>query len=77
MTPTGQQQSAFSTGKTQVPEKRGADSGAILPRDADLAALIAAWPKLKKADRQFLAGWPALSAAKRKALLAMLDAMKG
>jgi hypothetical protein len=38
--------------------------------------LIAAWPKLKKADRQFLTDWPSLSAAKRKALLAMLAAMK-
>jgi hypothetical protein len=34
------------------------------------------WPKLKQADRQFLADWPSLSAAKRKALLAMLAAMK-
>jgi hypothetical protein len=44
--------------------------------NVDLASLIAAWPKLKKADRQFLAGWPSLSAAKRSALLAMPAAMK-
>jgi hypothetical protein len=48
MTPTGQQQSAFSSGKSQIAPKRGADSGAISTADADLSALIAAWPKLKK-----------------------------
>ena len=63
-------------GKTAVSQEDGSQSGSFFDCDADLAGLIAAWPKLRKADRQFLAGWLLLSTAKRKALVAMLAALK-
>ena len=64
-------QASENARKTEIP----AETSAHCQPDADLARLIAMWPKLKKADRQFLSDWPQLSAAKRKALVAMLAAM--
>ena len=67
---------AVNAEKTAVSQADGSQSGSFFDCDADLARLIAAWPKPNKGDQQFLAGWPSLSAAKRKSLVAMLAALK-
>jgi hypothetical protein len=72
--PDGTRTIAGNAGKTAVSQEDGSQSGST---DTDLARLIAVWPKLKKADRQFLTDWPQLSATKRKAIVALLAALLG
>ena len=64
MPPQGAELAGDSTGKTGVPVESGAESGALgarkppsdpdrmKPIDADLAAVIDAWPKLPEATRR-------------------------